>query len=252
MWDWLDGLDFGDIGQRALSWAGDSLSSIPQQLLSADFLLPALLSGGGMYMQNKALKDAQKRQQDVINQSMADTSAMQVPVSNAVNQMSFERSTPQVEQETTALQRQIGAGLDDYLTKAREVMPAEARSGRLSTDYTSGMATMSAEEAARRKRLNEAFASLSAPTQQQFEQGVRDTGYGTTINNANADSMTLARDAALKAEKAGQPSGGQLTLGQLLSTGGGALASNALLKPKTSTFDFSKAAKNMWDVSGGI
>jgi hypothetical protein len=34
--------------------------------------------------------------------------------------------------------------------------------------------------------------------------------------------------------------------------GGGALASNALLKPKSNAFDFAKAAKGMFDVAGGV
>lgn len=251
MWDWLDFSVpdvLSDLGSRASAW----LSGLPQQLLSPEFLIPAAASAGGFFLQNKALKDAQQKQQQIIDQSIADQSAMQVPVNEAVSRMAYERSAPQVQQETATIGQKLAGGLDDFISKARESMPADARSGRLSSDYTTGLDTMKEGEAARRARINNAWANLTAPTQQQFEQGVRDTGYNTTIGNATSDAGVLARNSSQKINQA-QPSGGQLMLGNALQTGGAALATNALLRPKPrDLFDFTKAAKGMWDVAGGV
>ena len=248
MWDWLD---FSDIGSRAASWFGDALSSLPQQLLSADFLLPAALGAGGLYLQSNALKKAQQRQNEAVEQARLDQSALQQPVTATVDRMAFERSTPEVEKETTGLQRVLASNLDDYIAKARESMPTSATTGRVSSDYTTGLKTQSAEEAERRARLNAAWANLAAPQQQQFAQGIRDTGHNTTIANANADANTLARNASLNIQKAGEPSSSQLMIGDLLSTGGNALAANALLRPKASTVPkASEALRNMWSAMG--
>jgi hypothetical protein len=227
--DWSSWLpDFGEWGTKALDW----FKGIPEQLISPDFLIPAAVAGGGMYLQNRALQNAQVRQENELAQQLANQQSFQAPVRETIQRQAFERSTPEVERETTALQRRLAGGLDDYLTAARETMPTEARVGRLSSDYTSGLAGMSAEEAARRARLNTAWAGLAAPTQQRFEQGLRDVGHGSTIGAAQSDANTLAQSGQLALARAGQPSGSQLLLGDLLTQGGSALAAGSLMRPK--------------------
>lgn len=236
MWDFLDWIGGGlsDLGGRAASWLSEGLSSVPSKLLSADVLLPAAIAGGGMYLQNRAVKDAQKQQNAITERGLAEQQAMQQPVAQAINQQAFDYSAPQVQDETDRIRVRLAGNLDDYIGAARESFPEEARTGRVSSDYTTGMSSMRAGEDDRRSRLNAAWANLMAPGQQQFEQGMRDTGYGTTVANANADAGVLANANALEAAKV-QPSGSKMLIGDLMKGAGSGMAMSSLLRPKPST-----------------
>lgn len=236
--DWLDELlskiggGFTDFGSKAADWLGEGLKSIPSTLTSADFLVPAAIAGGGMLLQNSAINKAARQQQDVTNRGIEEQAAMQAPITQALDQMTYERSTPAVQAETDKVRTRIAGNLDDYIGAARASFPEEARSGRVSSDYTTGAATMKADEAARRAKMNSAWANLMAPQQQQTEQGLRDLGYASTIGNATADAGTLASANALDASKI-QPSGSKMLIGDLAKAGGSAFAMNSLLRPKT-------------------
>ena len=103
-------------------------------------------------------------------------------------------------------------------------MPAEARAGRLSSDYTSGLAGMSAEEAARRARLNSGLGGARRADPAALRAGPEGRRSRLDDRCRAVDAETLAQSGQLALARAGQPKGGQLLIGDLLTQGGGALA----------------------------
>lgn len=184
----------------------------------------------GTVMKMGATNDAQDRSDQAFRANMLRDSQYQDKAIGLVNQ-NAEQYKP--EQRQQAEQKAVDTATNNItsnLVADRAGAEPGAVAGKVSDDFTAGRAARTASELQRSTDLAKLFAKVRGPSDLRAGEAVTNADFAAQGGTNAANRGFMAGAGNMDAQVAGRPDGGQMLLGDALSTAGTGMLAGSLAK----------------------
>ncbi|MCC6530915.1 MAG: hypothetical protein IT531_00060 [Burkholderiales bacterium] len=182
--------------------------------ITAGQALMAAAAIGGTMMQQQAMADAEARQRQALNQMLLKDEQYADRAQQLVQQEAQNYQPAQREQAEQAAEDAAYGSLATKLTAATSTMPTSQLAGKVSDDFLVDRARRSSEEMQRSADTARLMAKMRAPNDMRFAEGLSIANNAAEIGSMARDRSAMASAGSMTAQRAGQPSGMQMMLGQ--------------------------------------
>lgn len=193
--------------------------------------LPYLSAGAsvlGTLMKLDATNEAQDRQDAAFRANLLRDQDYQSRAINLVNE-NADQYRPEQRQaaEQKAVDR-VADSLTGNLVADREAGQPGAVGGKVSADFTAARAARTASELQRSTDIARLFAKVRGPNDMRAGEAITNADFAARGGSLGADRGFMSSAGSMDAQAAGRPDGGQMLLGEALSTAGAAGLSGSL------------------------
>lgn len=217
--------------------------------LGAAEIIPAALSLGGMLMQQQAMTEAQDDQRAAMNRMLDRDAQYAGQAQQLVTREAQNYQPAQREQAEQQAEQQAYGSLASKLTAAATTMPTSQVAGKVSDDFLVDKARRTGEEMTRSADTARLMAKMRAPNDLRFGEGLSRASNAAEVGSLARDRASMAGAGGMEVQRAGQPEGAAMMLGQAAQTIGTTMLGRSLLNRNKAPAVMGAPTSSVW--SGG-